>query len=161
MAKEYPPPIISTEPGTWAHSTIVTRLPAIAARVIEENEFSREINQALTTLQEDIPEDPVRYLKDKGSPDHEDWQGYIKPYLDRDWLTIPWFFAEHYFYRRIMEAVDYFNLRVDPFQYRYSHFYLHSIFNRKCRCAPSSTYYLDWSSNLWSPSKFYIRFHRH
>lgn len=118
MTKKYPPPIISTEPGTWAHSTVATRFPETAARVIKENDFSSEINQALTNLKEEIPLVPIRNLEDKGAPDHEDWRSYIQPHLDQNWLTVPWFFSEHYFYRRIMEAVDYFNLGVDPFQYQ-------------------------------------------
>ena len=118
MNKTYPPPIISTQTGSWAHSTVAVRLPAIASRVIEENDFPAEINGELLSLKEDIPTAPIRYLRDSNAPDHGDWQRYIEPYLGKDWLSIPWFFTEHYFYRRIMEAVDYFQLGVDPFGYQ-------------------------------------------
>jgi uncharacterized protein with ATP-grasp and redox domains len=55
---------------------------------------------------------------DQNAPDQQDWSAYIQPYLHQSWQDVPWFFAEHYFYRRIMEAVDYFNLGQDPFQYQ-------------------------------------------
>jgi uncharacterized protein with ATP-grasp and redox domains len=66
-------------------------------------------------LIDDIPFQPIRHLKDNKSPDWEDWSLYIDPWEGKDWLEIPWFFGEHYFYRRIIQAVDYFNTGVDPF----------------------------------------------
>ncbi len=117
MTKNYPPPIYSTEPGSWAHLTVKERLPAIAQRVIKENKFPAEINDRLNQLCADIPDQSIRQLKDKDAPDQKAWEGYIKPYVGKNWLVVPWFFAEHYFYRRIMEAVDYFNNLQDPFGY--------------------------------------------
>jgi len=118
MTKYYPPPIISTEPGTWANSTVSVRWPGIARRVMEENKFSSEIVGNISRLIEDIPENPIRQLWDRYAPDHQAWQGYLEPFIGKNWLEVPWFLAEHYFYRRIMEAVDYFSLRVDPFGYQ-------------------------------------------
>jgi len=118
MTNTYPPPINGTKPGSWAHTSIKDRLPVIAQRVIEENQFPAQINEHLQQLQEEIPQQPIRQLKDQDAPDHKSWQKFIKPYLGKDWLSIPWFFVETYFYRRIMEAVDYFNLKQDPFAYQ-------------------------------------------
>ena len=118
MTNTFPPPIISTQPGSWANTTVKDRLPEIARRVIEENQFSSDINDQLTQLQEGIPDQPIRELLDRDAPDYKIWQGYIQPYLGKKWLTVPWFFVETYFYRRIMEAVDYFQLGLDPFVYQ-------------------------------------------
>jgi uncharacterized protein with ATP-grasp and redox domains len=118
MAKNYPPPIISTQLGSWSHSTVKERFPEIARRVIEENQFPMQINDRLVQLREEIPHQPIRHLLDQGAPDQADWRQYIQPFLGRDWLSVPWFFAEMYFYRRIIEAVDYFNLHQDPFGYQ-------------------------------------------
>ncbi len=45
-----------------------------------------------------------------------------RPNLGRSWLTVPWFFAETYFYRRILEAVGYYlpgaGFEVDPFAHQ-------------------------------------------
>jgi hypothetical protein len=43
----------------------------------------------------------------------------VQPYQNTNWLEIPWFFAEEYFYRRILEASGYFQpggtWHLDPF----------------------------------------------
>jgi uncharacterized protein with ATP-grasp and redox domains len=118
MKNEYPQPILSNIPGTWAHSTVTVRLPRIAARVIEENGFSDETNQRIAKLQQEITDHGIRPLLDQGAPDQSAWEKYIQPHLNRSWLEVPWFFAEHYFYRRIMEAIQYFILGQDPFAYQ-------------------------------------------
>jgi len=118
MTKNYPPPINGTRPGSWCFSSIKDRLPKIAQRVIEENEFSPQINANLKQLQSEIPNKPIRELIDQGAPDQASWEKFIKPNLSKKWLEVPWFFVETYFYRRIMEAVDYFNLQQDPFAYQ-------------------------------------------
>ena len=118
MKKNYPPSIKGTQPGSWSRFSVKDRLPVIAQRVIEENQFSSKINHNLQQLQEEIPNKPIRQLKDSDAPDHKSWQKYIQPYLGKNWLTVPWFFVETYFYRRIIEAVDYFNLQQDPFEYQ-------------------------------------------
>lgn len=118
MAKAFPPPIFSNVAGTWAHSTVNKRLPDIAGRVIEENHYPDRINEALSILIEDINNQAIRPLLDQGAPDQESWAEYISPHDGQTWLDVPWFFAEHYFYRRIIEAIDYFQLGQDPFGYQ-------------------------------------------
>ena len=116
MSKEYPPPIISTQPGSWANTTVLNRWPETVRKVLTENDFSKEIQDNLTTLINDIPDHPIRHLKDLEAPDKEEWISYITPFEDMNWLEIPWLFGEHYFFRRIIEAVDYFKLGLDPFR---------------------------------------------
>ncbi len=118
MNQDYPPPIFSTEPGSWAHSTILERLPEIAQRVIDENQYPPEIIRNIIRLQEEIKNGKIRYLLEDGGPDLAAWQVYVKPNLGKNWLVVPWLFAEHYFYRRIMEAVGYFSSGDDPFRYQ-------------------------------------------
>ena len=43
-----------------------------------------------------------------GAPDLDAWKNYVNPYLGQNWYQPPWFFTEHYFYRRILEATGYF-----------------------------------------------------
>ena len=116
MPKEYPPPIYSDQPGTWANSTACIRWPETARKVINTYKYTSRIKDNLNRLIEDIPNQPIRHLEDKGSPDWEDWSSYIEAWEGKDWLEVPWFFGEHYFYRRIIEAVDYFNTGLDPFR---------------------------------------------
>ena len=110
------------QPGTWAHHTIKTRFPNIARRILVENRFSQEIESRVLKLLGQIPETPIRLLSDPGAEDQDAWNGHIQPFEGDDWHQPPWWFTEHYFYRRILEATRYFQGGsgggVDPFGYQ-------------------------------------------
>lgn len=110
-----PKPLLGSEPNTWANSTVVERLPKIVLRVIQENKFSSAIEEALQTLHSEIPHGLIRPPNDAAAPDAEAWKTCVAPYTSQNWLEVPWFFAEHYLYRRIIEAVRYFKIGQDPF----------------------------------------------
>lgn len=115
-----PPAIKGAEIGSFAHFTICVRLPEIAQRVIAENDFPSSIEQNLEVLIGEIPNGKIRDLQDADAPDLEAWGGYIEPYKGSNWLDVPWYFAEAYFYRRILEATTYFQVgswqNVDPYE---------------------------------------------
>ena len=117
-----PPEIRGAEVGSFAHSTVSLRLASIAQRVIDENSFPPEIVGNLQTLIQELPQGIVRELKDTESPDFATWKSYLEPYKGLNWLDIPWYFAEAYFYRRILEATNYFKSGswqgIDPFVYQ-------------------------------------------
>lgn len=96
------------EQGTFAHHSVAVRLGGIGRRVIEENRFTSDVNARLEKLIEEIPDGPIRSLQDAGAPDALDWMVYLSPFLGRSWLQVPWFFAECYFYRRILDICGYF-----------------------------------------------------
>ena len=112
-----PEPIRAQEPNTWANSTVAVRFPEITRRVLQENQFPAIVEAALQTLIDELPMAPIRLLTDT-----RDWNLYIEPYVKQNWLQVPWFFAETYFYRRILEATGYFQTggteAVDPFLYQ-------------------------------------------
>lgn len=114
-----PPPLRGAEVGSFAHQTVVRRLPRIVRRVLEENDYSPAVTARLQTLIDEIPEANIRLLRDTTAPDTAEWGNYVAPHLEHNWLQVPWFFAETYFYRRILEATGYFYVgpdeRVDPF----------------------------------------------
>jgi hypothetical protein len=103
-----PPPLMMSQEGSFAHMTLTQRMPKIVERVIAENNFSSEIVENLETLIQELPNGIVRQLTDEIAPDFSDWLRYIEPFLGKRWIEIPWFFAEAYFYRRILEATQYF-----------------------------------------------------
>lgn len=109
-----------SEPGSFAHATLTQRWPAIAQRTIAQNDFPAEIVENLETLIQELPYGLVRSLKDDNGPDLVAWASYLEPFLDQPWIDVPWYFAESYFYRRILEATQYFLPRpqhgVDPFE---------------------------------------------
>ena len=117
-----PPAQTGDKEGTWAYFTLSERFRTTAFRTISENNFSGSIEKRITNLIQDIPCSPLRYIQDQEGPDQADWNLYIDPYLGENWRTPPWFLTEHYFYRRILEAIGYFGggkyAWVDPFSYQ-------------------------------------------
>ena len=113
---------MGSESGTFAHHTVVVRLPEIARRAIQENAWTPQQRRAVETLIADIPDQPIRMLKDNDAPDAAWWDRALLPYLGNNWLDIPWFLAETYFYRRMLEATGYFlegpGLHQDPYRYQ-------------------------------------------
>ena len=117
-----PEPLRGTEYGTFTHESIVDRLPDIGWRMLAENEFTPAVTANLESLIKGIPEDKVRLLTDSEAPDAAGWTSYVTPYLGQNWLEAPWFFAETYFYRLVLEITGYFGngpgKGVDPFIYQ-------------------------------------------
>jgi hypothetical protein len=113
-----PLPLMMSEPGSFANLTLNQRMPAIVRRVMAENRFSAEIIANLETLIQDLADGQIRLLQDNGS-DVAAWAENLAPYLGKRWVEIPWFFAEVYLFRRILEATQYFQpgdwQGVDPY----------------------------------------------
>jgi len=105
-----PEPLRGSEIGSFAHDTIVRRLPDIVHRTIAENEFSPTIVMDLQKLIKEIPAAQIRPLEDEEAPDKRGWDANVAPYSSMNWLEVPWFFAEFYLYRRILEATGYFRV---------------------------------------------------
>jgi len=106
-----PPPLRGADPDSFARDTVLRRLPAIAGRVLTENRLDHQAARAVAGLAAEIPFMPLRPLADDAAPDLALWRSYLAPYAGQDWLAVPWFLAETYFYRRILEAIGYFRPR--------------------------------------------------
>jgi uncharacterized protein with ATP-grasp and redox domains len=87
--------------------------------VITENTFSSAAVANLDTLARELPDRAIRPIRDDGGPDVTAWSTYIAPFASNSWLNLPFYLAEAYFYRRILEAIEYFQSdptqRPDPF----------------------------------------------
>ena len=114
-----PEPLRGIEIPSFTNYSIVVRLPEIARRVIAENELIPDHLARMQALVAEIPSGKIRPLEIPLAPDALDWQRYVEPYLGWDWLHVPWFFAEAYFYVRILEATGYYypgpGQGMDPF----------------------------------------------
>lgn len=104
---ELPPPLMTSEPGSFARRTIVERKPQIIRQVIEDNDYPLDIMQALETFREEIASQPMRPLSEH-APDVAPWNRELAACRGKTWIEVPWHFAETYFYRRLLEAVRYF-----------------------------------------------------
>jgi uncharacterized protein with ATP-grasp and redox domains len=76
--------------------------------MLAENSFPPTVTAALEELFQGIPDRPLAPIHDPGAPDAADWAGYTAPYAGQNWLQVPWFLAETYFYRRILQLTVYF-----------------------------------------------------
>jgi hypothetical protein len=119
---DLPPPIRGTEIGSWAHRSIVDRLPEIGQRVLVENDFPETIASQLKAFFDEIPQGMIRPFSDPAAPDIQDWQRYAQQHQGLNWLEAPWFFIETYFYRHIVAITGFFNGGsedwLDPFKYQ-------------------------------------------
>lgn len=115
-----PPSLVGSEVGSFTEFTITQRMPAIARRVIVENNFIPEINTSLENLAQELPGGYLPPLINDTGADFPAWHTYLASYIGQRWLDVPWFFAETYFYRLILEITNYCRLgieqAVDPFQ---------------------------------------------
>lgn len=107
---------------TFAYYTVKVNLPEIGGRVLAENDLPEVAVREIETLLDEIPESRIRPLMNLQAGGSKDWEVYVSPYLGQNWLEVPWFFAEVYFYRRILEAIGYFRdgpgKGLDPFDYQ-------------------------------------------
>ncbi|MEA5552806.1 damage-control phosphatase ARMT1 family protein [Anabaena cylindrica UHCC 0172] len=114
-----PASLVGADSGSFTEYTVTQRMPDIARRVIIENKFPSEINQGLEKLAAELPSGYLQSLIDDTGVDFNDWNKYLEPYKGQRWVDIPWFVAETYFYRLILNITNYFQpgewQNVDPF----------------------------------------------
>lgn len=104
-----PEPLRASEIPSFTNYSVVVRLPEIARRALSENQFSPDIIAAIEALIAEIPNGLIRPVDTPLVRDSALWAEYIRPYTGMNWLEVPWFFAEEYFYLRILEATRYFH----------------------------------------------------
>ncbi len=103
-----PPPLMMSEPGTFAYYTITERWPKIVRQIQAEQNLDPAVQTQLDVLVDELLQGTVK-LNVSGA-DQAAWRSHIAPYVGQPWFDVPWFLAETYFYRRILDATGYFNL---------------------------------------------------
>jgi uncharacterized protein with ATP-grasp and redox domains len=114
-----PPPWYTSERGSFAHTTFAVRVPGIleaTRRVL--GPVPATVDEAFDELDDEIRHGRLRGLRES-APDRRFWDLACAPNCARTWLDQPWYFAEAFFYRRILECTGYFGsgalALVDPF----------------------------------------------
>ncbi|MBN1399205.1 MAG: DUF89 family protein, partial [Anaerolineae bacterium] len=114
-----PAPLMVSEPGSFAEHTIVKRKPQIISNIITTNRYPQRIVTALSAFEAEIATEKVAPLSED-APDVAGWLEAWSLRQGKRWLELDWYFAEAYFYRRVLEIVDYFQPGpwrcVDPFE---------------------------------------------
>jgi len=108
---------MTSEPGSFARATIVERKPQIIRQVIQDNAYPPETVAALEAFCEEIASLPMQPLREP-CPDAPAWNDTLSAYAGKTWLEVPWYFAEAFFYRKLLEAIRYFQVdeKRNPFQ---------------------------------------------
>lgn len=114
----FPNSIMLSEEGSFANFTFLNRLPSILQQIIKNNNFPSEVVNRLINLSDELTRGVIRDLNDSGI-DISAWNQQLNPFLGKRWIDLPFLFAEMYFYRRIIEAINYFEMpleeRLDPY----------------------------------------------
>ena len=111
LQRQLPPPLMVSEPGSFAEHTIVRRKPQIIADVIAYNAYPPDIVSALRALAQELASERVRPPTRQRAEDpaeFEMWYRAWQPWEGATWREMVWYVAEALFYRRLMEAVRYF-----------------------------------------------------
>jgi hypothetical protein len=111
----WPPILHTSETGSFAHKTLAERVPGILRSVITAGNFPNDgvgdtVVDIIANLEEfyvELTSGVVQELRED-TPDRAFWDPTNQPHLGHSWLDVPWFWAEAYFYRRILEATRYF-----------------------------------------------------
>jgi hypothetical protein len=139
-----PSPIRSNRVGTWAYDTMTRRIiEEIFPRILSENElYLREhskVAHSLEELRQGLRSGRNGYLHDISDDglDCKDWNVVLQSlehdfsqeevhesdsgvgrHGSRNWLDAPWLIVETYFYRRVVQAFDFFKTGYDCFSFQ-------------------------------------------
>ncbi|MFC8240251.1 damage-control phosphatase ARMT1 family protein [Streptomyces chartreusis] len=115
-----PPVLLGNEPGSFPHSVLAERHPAIIRQVRESFPYGPERHRALDALLAGCTEGVIEPLP-ADAHDRDRWTAWgADAYTGRSWFEVPWLWSESYFYRQLLEAVGYFApgpwQGIDPFR---------------------------------------------
>jgi hypothetical protein len=114
------PELLSDDPGGFAWGVLRERTPRLIAQVRDAHPYGPAQRRALDALLEEVTTGVVRPLGEHAH-DHEAWDRWGAAYFGRRWAEVPFLWWESYFYRRLLDAVGFFEpgpwYRVDPFAY--------------------------------------------
>ena len=113
------PPLLATgDKNSFAEYTLQVRDPQILQDLEQAPHFSPDLKRAFEAFRAELSDGEIQPLRED-APDADFWKQISKPYIGRSWLDVPWFWAETFFYRRILEIVGYFRIGAwherDPF----------------------------------------------
>ncbi|GIF51252.1 uncharacterized protein DUF89 [Asanoa ferruginea] len=114
-----PPELLVGTPGRYAREVFHQRHPTLIDRVAAAHPYTTAQRAALGALLDESLTGEIRPLPGD-APDLADWAAWDRGQVGRPWADAPFLWAESYFYRRILDAVDYFRPGpwhgVDPFR---------------------------------------------
>ncbi|MFE5814662.1 damage-control phosphatase ARMT1 family protein [Streptomyces sp. NPDC056479] len=114
------PVLLGNEPGSFPHSVLAERHPAIIRQVRESFPYDPERQRALDALLASCAEGVIEPLPADAHDAHRWTEWGAEAYTGRSWFDVPWLWSESYFYRQLLQAVGYFTpgpwQGIDPFR---------------------------------------------
>ncbi|MGW2045715.1 damage-control phosphatase ARMT1 family protein [Streptomyces sp. NPDC001858] len=115
-----PPVILGNEPGSFPHSVLAERHPAIIRQVRDAFPYGPDVQERLDALSAACLKGVIEPLPAEAH-DRDRWRAWgLDAYAGRSWFDVPWLWSESYFYRQLLEAVGYFGpgpwQGLDPFR---------------------------------------------
>lgn len=111
-------PVIISSESPFASDVFAKRHPTLVERLVGAWPFGPEQRRALSQLAEESAHGVIQPLPD-GAFDAGLWHDWGNGLYGRPWAEVPFLWAESFFYRRLLEATDYFGpgpwRGVDPF----------------------------------------------
>ncbi|MEU6682140.1 damage-control phosphatase ARMT1 family protein [Streptomyces sp. NPDC046832] len=114
------PLLLGNQPGSFPHSVLAERHPAIIKQVREAFPYEPAQHRALDELLLSCTEGVIEPLP-ADAPDRAHWEAWGLPeYTGRSWFDVPWLWSESWFYRQLLQAVGWFGpgpwQGIDPFR---------------------------------------------
>lgn len=114
-----PPEIGIDRPGSFSRAVFHERHPALIANLLDDHPYPPGLRSGLEALLAESLEGAVPADPPPG-PDERAWAVRLAPRAGAPWSALPFLWAEAYFYRRLLDAVEYFDpgspwRGVDPF----------------------------------------------
>jgi hypothetical protein len=115
-----PPELLNNDPHGFAWGVWHDRTPRLVTQIRDAHPYRPVQRRRLEALLEEISSGPVEPLGPEAH-DHEIWNSWGQDYFHKPWLELPFLWSEAYFYRRLLDAVGFFEdgpwYWVDPFGY--------------------------------------------
>jgi hypothetical protein len=113
-----PPELLNNDLASFAWKVWRDRTPKLIQQIKDANAYGPDQLRSLDLLLEEIQSGVMAPL-DAWSADWEVWTEWGNEYLGKPWSQAPFLWSESYFYRRLLQAVGYFEPGpwhgVDPF----------------------------------------------
>jgi Damage-control phosphatase ARMT1-like domain len=115
-----PPELLNNDPNGFAWGVWHDRTPKLVTQVRDDHPYGPEQRRALEALLEEIASGVMEPLGSHAQ-DHETWTLWGADYFGKPWLDTPFLWSESYFYRRLLDAVRFFEPGpwrwLDPFEH--------------------------------------------
>jgi hypothetical protein len=115
-----PPELLNNDPDGFAWGVWRERTPRLVSQIRDAHPYGPAQCRALDALLEEIFSGLMEPLA-PGVRGHEIWASWGADYFGKPWLDAPFLWSESYFYRRLLDAVGFFEpgpwYWADPFEY--------------------------------------------